>query len=188
MAKRARTGDQLTGGSRDVNPQFLSAPTLAQSAADTTTSVEVPLPISRIANSTRTTVVELLKVFVQLSRLPAIAAVGESLDTETMALSTVNRTTTNAVLNDSSTICMVDLSQRGAFTAGGTYGNTMASTIITVDLTDGAGHGVLIGTDSVFLQLQSSGTGAANSALVKLFYRFKTIGMFEWIGMVQSQS
>lgn len=187
MVKRS-AGDMLTGGTKDVNPQWLSAPSIAQSGADTTTSAEIVLPVSRIANATRATVIELLKVVVQFSRLPAIAAVGESLDTETFALSTVNRTTTNAVINDSSTICMLDIAQRGAFTAGGSYGNTMGSVIQTFDLTDGAGHGVLIGTDSVFGQIQSSGTGATNSALVKLLYRFKNVGMFEWIGMVQSQS
>jgi len=64
------------------------------------------------------------------------------------------------------------------------------------DLTDGAGHGILIATDNVYLSfdvLISSPSGVSVSVLVgsylqcDLIYRFKNVSLQEYIGIVQSQ-
>lgn len=63
------------------------------------------------------------------------------------------------------------------------------------DLTDGAGHGVLVATDNVFLTLQTAlssiiGTsvgGITGVAECAILYRFKEVGLAEYIGIVQSQ-
>jgi len=64
------------------------------------------------------------------------------------------------------------------------------------DLTDGAGHGILIATDNVYLAfdvLISSPAGNNISVLVgsylqaDLIYRFKNVSLQEYIGIVQSQ-
>lgn len=56
------------------------------------------------------------------------------------------------------------------------------------DLTDGAGHGYLVATDSIFARLSSTLTGLTNTADVRLLYRFKEVPLAEYIGIVQSQS
>lgn len=62
------------------------------------------------------------------------------------------------------------------------------------DLTDGAGHGVLIATDNIYFTLYStcSATGTATTsvqanATLALLYRFKRVNLQEYIGIVQSQ-
>jgi len=55
------------------------------------------------------------------------------------------------------------------------------------DFTDGAGHGFLIGTDSIFARLSSVATGIPNVANIRLLYRWKSVPLAEYIGIVQSQ-
>jgi len=64
------------------------------------------------------------------------------------------------------------------------------------DLTDGAGHGILIATDQIFLTQQTSlacltasGTADSITGFVQadLIYRFKEVKLQEYIGIVQSQ-
>lgn len=181
-----KRGRELTGGTGDVNPQFLSF-TATQSAADTTTSIQVALPVQRLQNRNMAQVMEVLKVFWNTSTPPAIAAVGESLDSITAVLSTVSFGTTNAVFSDPRVIALTNVAQRGAFTAGGTYVNSYETRPFVQDLTDGAGHGVLVATDSLFMQVQSATTGNANIAQCKVLYRMKNVSMTEYVGIVQSQ-
>jgi hypothetical protein len=58
----------------------------------------------------------------------------------------------------------------------------------TDDLTDGAGHGFLVATDQIYAQIASTNTGAAQSCDVKIMYRWKNVGLQEYIGIVQGQS
>lgn len=61
------------------------------------------------------------------------------------------------------------------------------------DLTDGAGHGVLIATDSIWLTgfingaVPDIGTTAAVNVYAEILYRFKKVSLQEYIGIVQSQ-
>lgn len=52
----------MTGGTGDVNPQFLSF-TATQSSANATTSGSIALPIQRLPTSGKAQVMEVLKVF-----------------------------------------------------------------------------------------------------------------------------
>jgi len=58
---------------------------------------------------------------------------------------------------------------------------------VEIDLTDGAGHGVLVATDKMFLSVVSEGTGDTNDVTCKILYRYKTVGITEYVGIVQSQ-
>lgn len=61
------------------------------------------------------------------------------------------------------------------------------------DLTDGAGHGVLIATDNIWCTAfingacPDIGTTASATIFADLLYRFKKISLQEYIGIVQSQ-
>jgi hypothetical protein len=57
-----------------------------------------------------------------------------------------------------------------------------------LDLTDGAGHGLLIATDNIFMTVYSSNTGNANEVGCKILYRWKNVSVEEYIGIVQSQT
>jgi len=188
--KRGRTSaaeQLLTGGTGDVNPQFLSD-TAAQSAADTTTTTQIVLPIQRVSpgSQTRSTVLEILKIWVEMADLNTIAAVAETIDSMRFVLSTNNAGTTNNPFQEPRVFAMFDIQRLGAFTAGGTYAY-VENNLQSRDLTDGAGHGLLIATDSIFAQVQSTGTGNTNTIAFKIYYRWKTVSLLEYIGIVQSQ-
>jgi hypothetical protein len=58
---------------------------------------------------------------------------------------------------------------------------------LVLDVTDGAGHGVLIATDSIYAQVNSANTATTNTVYFKLLYRFKEVNIIEYVGIVQSQ-
>ena len=186
--KRARANSSdLTGGTGDVNPQYLSD-NAAQSAADTTTSTQVSLPIQRIAANApqQAVVMEVLRVFAQFPPMSVLAAVGETTDRMALSFSTRNFDTTANSIGDPSVFAFMRTFRTGAFTAGGTYGY-QESAMHTWECTDGAGHGILIATDSIFVQVQSTTTGNTNTIPWKILYRWKRVSLAEYIGIVQSQ-
>lgn len=176
----------LTGGTGDVNPQFVTG-RATQSAADTTTTIDFPVPIQRLQQQGRAQVLEVLKVFWFPPVLPVTGAAAETIDSIAAFLTTSSFGTTTLTYNNPRIISGFDERQKGAFTAGGTYSQAQFPVPFIQDLTDGAGHGVLIATDSIFVQVSSVGTGASNSVDFKLLYRWKNVSLAEYIGIVQSQ-
>jgi hypothetical protein len=75
---------------------------------------------------------------------------------------------------------------RGAFTAAGTF-EFGEDLIDDIDLTDGAGHGVLVATDSIFIGAATTSYAGAATFYARVFYRFKEVTLQEYIGIVQSQ-
>lgn len=54
-------------------------------------------------------------------------------------------------------------------------------------MTDGAGHGVLVATDKIYMLTASLAATGAQEAIVKILYRLVDVGLEEYIGIVQSQ-
>jgi len=134
MAKRRRTNN-LTGGTKDVNPQFYTG-SIREAAPTTWTNVEFVLPINR------------LPTFIYF----------------VFNLININKKIPNQ----------------------GSYGKVHKA-ITCTDLTDGAGHGILVATDTFQVAIQSQGYVAAQVYGFKILYRMKTVGLVEYIGIVQSQ-
>lgn len=169
----------LTGGTGDVNPQWFKGQ-VTQTAADTTTSEDYQLPITRIPTANRVTIVEVLKVIASPETFPWVTAV--ELQSITLALTTRDFGTTNAQLDDSAVIAMKRIGH-GVLTSGG----YQCPDTLELDLTDGAGHGLLVATDKLYAQLQSTATTITQKWNFAILYRFKTVGMREYVGIVQSQ-
>lgn len=187
MKRRRIQGGEggLTGGTGDVNPQYMNI-TVTQSAADTTTTQTQAIPIQRLPSGGRAQVMEILKILATTPSFSAIAAVGETEQTMNIFLSTTSFGTTATTFSEPRVIWNINKVRRGAFTAGGTYAYEY-SLLDTIDLTDGAGHGFLVATDNLFLQYNSGGTGATNTCRMKILYRWKDVSLSEYIGIVQSQ-
>lgn len=167
---------ELTGGTGDVNPQILSA-TGSQSAADTFTTVEIPLPIPRpAARKGKSIVMEILGVKYQLGDL--VVPAGQINITPFLATSSSAST-----IGDPTTFSWI--SRDGLFSTA--IGFAYSSRKFDDNLSDGAGHGFLVATDSIFLSISSALTGAINRVNVKIHYRFKEITLEEYIGIVQGQ-
>lgn len=188
MAKRAGR-DQLTGGTRDVNPQYLNG-RVTLSAANTATQVTLGTPIVRVGPQTngKAIIMEVLKIFVHMPELDldAAAATGRQLS---VGFTTFDAGGTAALptLDNPRCFALFVHSVRNAFTAGGTGVLDLQNDPLVWDATDGAGHGILIATDNIFVTGLTSGMTAAVAFPFKILYRFKEVSLVEYIGIVQSQ-
>lgn len=178
-----RTRDTLTGGSKDVNPQTMII-TVTQSGVDTATGQATSLPIPRLPIAKgRSLVIELLGVtFIDIST-PTISP--SNFKMPLLSTNPTTPTTISSAAGDPRAIAMwprwiVFL----AATAEVSYPLEMAKHF---DLTDEAGHGILVATDQIYLYLLSVTTSQTNSVVARLEYRFKDVSLEEYIGIVQSQ-
>lgn len=176
-----KSGDTLTGGTKDVNPQWFRG--YVTCTKNTTAESNFQLPITRIPTANKVTILELLKVQVIPKTTPFV--VDEALARINYSFATASLGTTAQVnLDDGRVICQLgrECSQD---TDGGGF---QVPTVLEMDLTDGSGHGMLIASDKLYVQTTQNNLGAASSvAAFGLLYRFKTVGMREYVGIVQSQ-
>ena len=184
MYKRRRR-DTLTGGTNDVNPQYMNL-SLTQSGADTFTQSATQIPIQRLATMGRAQVMEVLKVYFQTSDI-TVGAAGTTARQVTAALTTKSFSAAVA-LNEPTCFAIYQKGVTNAFSAGGTGSIAQEFEPFIYDLTDGAGHGFLVASDNIYLQVSSANSGAANVANVKILYRWKDVSVQEYVGIVQSQS
>ena len=172
------TSKELTGGTGDVNPQWLSALT-EQSAADVTTQSEVNLPIPRFAaKAGRAIVLEVLAVdfiFADFGAAPAA---------NSFVLCTLGTNQNDTAIASSAVFAVVLLDS--IFTSA--VGVSVQNLVYRQNLSDGAGHGILIATDSIFMTVISAATLQANAFVAKILYRFKEVSLSEYIGIVQGQN
>jgi len=178
--KRARA-DSLTGGTKDVNPQIYSF-TIAQTVADTAQQQAFPVPIPRYpGSSSRAVVMEIIRVQFTIDDLVNVA--GTQFVVCTLSSSAVPTAGAFAALTDTRVIAHQNLDFLFATAAGFQYTDARVKIF---DCTDDAGHGILVGTDNIFLTLFSGATGRINTVNCKVTYRMKEIGLAEYIGIVQA--
>lgn len=170
------TSKSLTGGTYDVNPQWFTIQ-LSQSAADTTTTQGFNIPIQRLKTQGRAQVLEILKIYWFYTNPAEVDSQGA------FFLTTNNTSAITVVTNSPGLIDFVFYASK--ITTSGSYLDDRPK---IHDLTDGAGHGYLVATDSVYLQIQSNATSVANSCTVRMLYRWKNVSLPEYIGIVQSQA
>lgn len=182
--RRSSYGASLTGGSGDVNPQFMNL-TATQSAADTYTQVTFPIPIQRLQNSGRAQVMEILKIFAESSALTAVAA--GATNHRISVQMTTKSFAAEVTLSEPTCFFRYQKDNINAFTAAGTGGLYQEFEPNIQDLTDGAGHGMLVASDNIFLAVSSLATGSANRVDIKILYRWKDVSIQEYVGIVQSQ-
>lgn len=170
---------ELTGGTGDVNPQYLTAQ-VAQTGADVTTAVTFPLPVPRFSPKTgRSIVLEVLRV---------------SFDLRTANWTFVNNARVTATISSSNTAFDVDDHQTFASWSQA-FQQTISADCCYIwnsphftDCTDGAGHGLLIATNAITLAVSSVLTNDTNIVDYKIWYRYKEVGLQEYIGIVGQQN
>ena len=189
MAKRASGSSSLTGGTGDVNPQFLNG-RVTLSAANTATEVTLGTPIVRVGPQTggSAIIMELIKLWVDMPPVDQDNAAATA-RVKRFSISTTSSGGTAAVvtLDNPRGLAYLGIQLRNAFTAAGTGMLSNALEPQCWDFTDGAGHGILVATDNLFIQADSQGEAAADVFRWKLSYRFKKVSLIEYIGIVQSQ-
>lgn len=182
--RRSNYNGSLTGGSGDVNPQFMNL-SATQTAADAFTQVTFPIPIQRLQNSGRAQVMEILKVFCESAALTTVAA--GAINHRISVQMTTKSFAAEVLLSEPTCFFRYQKDNINAFTATGTGGLYQEFEPNIQDFTDGAGHGILVASDNIFLGIASLATGAANNVQVKILYRWKDVSIQEYVGIVQSQ-
>lgn len=189
MAKRRRTtGGHLTGGTKDVNPQYMHGE-LILSATDAITEAAFNTPVVRIPGAaSRVTLMEVLKIF-WFPHQPNNTSPADQWNIQTVTFSTIPQGIAAIPgYNEPNIFCQMKASKEMSFTALGTGYCYSPMYPFMTDLTDGAGHGFLIATDRIYVQGDSQGmTPSVAHFPWKILYRFKTVGITEYVGIVQSQ-
>jgi len=171
----------LTGGTKDVNPQWFRG--YVTSTKNTTAESNFQLPITRIPTANKVTIIEVLKVIVVPKT--TLFAVDEALARVNFSFGTAPMGTTAQVNIDDGRV-FAQIGRECTQDADG--GGFQVPTVLEYDLTDGSGHGVLVASDKLYVQTTQSNSGAASAiCAIALLYRFKTVGMREYVGIVQSQ-
>lgn len=176
----------LTGGSKDVNPQYYHG-RATQSGNDATTTATFRAPITRIPDSNKVTIMEVLKIFFEFAQINGTAAAETNYDLQLQFSTTSFGATANVAWDEPTVFAKAQITQRKAFTAAGSYAIVYTEPLV-YDCTDGAGHGVLIAADSFYVQISSSNTATTNTGYFKILYRFKDVNLIEYVGIVQSQT
>jgi len=163
---------ELTGGTKDVNPQHMSMLVLKDTTADIAWSTEVALPVQRLNNRNRSMVMEVLKIEYYCK------GTGETTHHWIMGIATTKLPGSGApapsLLNGA--IFHMTVRKQAAMDD---------EPFVVYDLTDGAGHGRLIAADKIYPFAQSSESDAA-TVEIRLIYRWKNVSLTEYIGLVQA--
>lgn len=187
MSKRK---ESLTGGTGDVNPQWYKM-NLAQTANDTAINQAFQLPVTRIPHAKKVTIIEVLKIAWFHSMWPTIG--GQATVIIEGFLTTANPGVTGGASNipaitDGSLISQCHFEETTNYNPTYTYSTEHQNLPVIQDLTDGAGHGFLVATDQIYMIVNSAATAGKNSMACWLYYRFKSVGIEEYVGIVQGQS
>ena len=190
MSKRGR-GDQLTGGSGDVNPQTLVMTSAIMTANDTLFSAATNLPIPRLpVRKGKSLVIEILKIFFYQKVIYVANTttwITSCLTTNPGASDAVGAGTGLGLFLDPRTICSRSTQTLALQATAASIAIETVDTQREIDLTDANGHGYLVATDNLYLVCSSANTAALNQASCKFIYRFKEVDLEEYIGIVQSQ-
>lgn len=198
MPKR-KMSDTLTGGTGDVNPQWLRVQ-VTEGTPGVAQSIQVPVPVQRLQQSSgRAQVMEILKIAWDATQYisttagtcgtSGFLATSGNLPVPTSGLAYENLKANSKVISYAQNYWINVGGASAALFGTGEDGNNFFQ-----DLTDGAGHGILIATDFLYLSVLS-GTAAGRSVnpaasqtvTVYILYRWKEVSLAEYIGIVQSQ-
>lgn len=180
-----RRRDTLTGGTKDVNPQFMNL-VVTQTGNDVFTYAQFPIPVQRLGRAGRAQVMEVLKIFWESSEINRVLN-AQNLYVINGYLCTQRPTATTSFIDGITFAEYVKSANVDSGVAGSPleFGKEIEPCI--QDLTDGAGHGYLIATDHIYISCASFQTAKPNSALCKILYRWKDVSVEEYVGIVQSQ-
>ncbi len=170
-----RRRDALTGGTGDTNPQVYGI-VVTQTGDDNGQETELPVPVLRMGMSmTRAQVIEVTKVEFQLPYPP----VGIADSTQTYSCSLTSRSIGAFIASLAEPNLLAKFEKQVNFEHIGTGDGLTVTTheaIKVFDLTDGAGHGILVTSANLYFQMNTSNTASPSTFGVRIFYRFKQIG------------
>lgn len=174
MSKRARTAAGNTR--RDYHPNFMSW-SVVESGADTFTSTQVFTPIPRGQGGAKVTVMELLWAEWDLDNV----TLNNSNESVVLGITTGVAPTALTSVSNPATVCYKEIVFNML-----TSGAAVTEFPLRYEFQSKDGAGVLLASDSFHSWVDSFTTGAAITANVRLYYRFVSVSLTEYIGIMQS--
>lgn len=185
-----RKASSRTGGTGDINPQWFNLTSVGVSAtyADSATT----LPRERLPYGNKSQVMEVLKVQFLISNTATYVLTAATAASVRAYLTTTSFGTTEPLVTQMSGKVLakkrVDFFSTAVAAAMTGYSGSSIEEIM--DLTDQAGNGILVATDNLFTgNIQTGATNPLSGGNIgcRLLYRWKNVGLSEYIGIVQSQ-
>lgn len=186
MSKR-KIAQVLTGGTGDVNPQWVAFG-VVQSGNDiaTTGSLALPISPSMVSRDDHALVIELLKVqfiwALDATQAPALPQQWLAILTTADVPSGVPEST--LLTSTQTVVCH----KTAAFQFGAGATIAVIDRAPVIDVTDGAGHGLVIAARNIFLTVLTTGTAISNRVTARMLYRYKEVRLTEYLTLAQFQT
>ena len=162
----------------DIYPNYMGL-SLDQSGADVFSATTLQLPIARIPDANDPVIMELLWADTSLNT-GNFNAFQES---TTWGITTGIQPTVQ--VNWQHGNCL--LYQRQDFSTALTSGGGLETYPIRYSWQSKDGHGLLVATDALNFWIDSTATGIVNNITMRIYYRFVSVSIEEYVGIVQSQ-
>ncbi len=163
----------------DVYPNYISG-SLTLSAANTFTTLQVELPINRLGRTTgnRAQMMEFLWVEVDANTVDFAAEA----DRISFTVSLGPVPTSVPTISSGDTVTAIRVTKRLA-----TNGATLFNNHFVRNLQSREGFGFLVATEHFHVSGNTTGMAGATVFDFRIYYRFVTIPIAEFLGMLQSQ-
>lgn len=170
--------DRLTGGANDVNPQLLIQTITAPSAGTAETmTVAVPTNPTQTGRS-GAQVMEILKIWMHYA---SDCFVNAAVTWRGHICTQYSATVAYGSVN-----CIYYFNREHNYAAAG--GTFIPDEKSLVDYTDNAGHGLIVASKNLYFLAQTTNDTSARAMSFHILYRFKNVGLSEYIGVVQTQT
>lgn len=170
------------GSKKDLYPEWIVTQ-WTLSGADTPTQKIIQIPINKIQGKAGSaTIIEILWAEIYPEQFPTVASNSLAVGIATSDLTIATSDTSGYTAFGSALGAFVWVA---GFTTSG-YNSFKFPGIINFSTNDG--HGILVATDRLFLSADTAAWGSTLELTVKIFYRFVTVSLQEYVGIVQSQS
>lgn len=162
----------------DIYPQWLDFDVL-QSGTNVWTTEPVPLPVPRLRREVgdQVQLIEILKIILSPN-------VNEAPDGSRISLKLLTKDYDSDPKEGPTTIFCVSIEPESS---GADYSYAFIEPYM-FDLTDGMGHGYLVAVDTLYVGCASGGMAAASGGSGRIYWRFVSVSLAEFLGLIQSQT
>ncbi len=193
MRKRRRGGSHtvahmLHGGTGDLKPQYMTISTIRAGSVDDYTATRISLPVSHFGDQkSRTTIFEILRVEWYLNADDAADTANSNIGfLSTTLINPTGKTCTLASMSDdfANSLVLAPAMRHIQLLTSGVFQVTWP---ICIDTTDSAGNGILVATDVLFITHGNVAGNAVGRVTAKVMYRLSSVGITEYVGILQAQ-